>query len=241
MAKGSFGDDMRRGLYGLASLVVAEAKRAGKAVSSGIDAAGKEIHQVAGMAAEAHRDIQAHGGYLEPFRETWRETSLRVQAAYRDLEDACTTDGECDSKKIKSLLKDKGQTVARFGQRTYDRLATLVAEGVHALKKDYERFRPTKEELDTKYKGIGNLHGDIMFRDEYEACIAFCRLIQDSIPRGTRYKAQLLKEARAYGVGTAVELRNIYSAQETSDLVNHRIPRTGVQEKMKILEKYYKM
>ncbi len=241
MADDTIGKRIRKGAYGLVKLVKDEAQIVGKAIGEGLEAAGKKLGGAVDRVKEIHDEIQEQGGYLEPVRKTWRETRLRTLAAYKDLEDACTTDGECDAEKIKGLLKDKGQTIARFGQRTYDRLSKLVTEGIHAIREDYERFIPSEEELMGKYKGIGTLNREIMFRDQYEACLVLCLQMRTSIPKRTKYRAQLLKDARSYGSEKAVDLRDIYLMQQTNDLINQRTIRTGVQEKMRILEKYFKM
>ncbi len=101
----------------------------------------------------------------------------------------------------------------KYGTKVYQSLSDIVSQGAEAVREDYRKFIPTDEELKTKYSGIGKNYEGILFREHFESCIQFHEKAEKRIPKGTRYRAQILKDIKDSASGSINDLMEFYSSK----------------------------
>jgi len=94
-----------------------------------------------------------------------------------------------------------------------------LSEGGRAVREDYRKFVPTREERETVYAGIGIEYRGILLRQNFESCLGFYEQAKKSLPGALRTRAQILADIRASASRDKKELISYYQAKGDADSV----------------------
>lgn len=161
-----------------------------------------------------HKGVKDKGGYLEAGKEVVSSVIDSTRQTYQSIEDALCTDGKFDSEKAKRLLADNAEAVKNYGSKAARVLADFASDGtveIREITKDkFRKFVPTEEERARKYAGIGTAYTGVLFRQNYEECLAFHRTVNEKIPRGLKLKTAILSDIKANASSNVEELTESY-------------------------------
>jgi len=145
-----------------------------------------------------------------------------VQIANTAWDNYLFRDGELDVERVRELLRDKAKAAEQYGQKACDFLSVLVAEGASSAERNFRVYVPTKEELNTKYAGIGTEYSGALFRKHYEACSCFHETAGYAIGKNSRYRTELLNDIKASASSTKEEIINFLLKKATKDSINRK-------------------
>jgi hypothetical protein len=177
----------------------------GNNINAGID-------NVMDYARKVHEDAMSQGGYKSAAGNLMKKTIESVQAGYKSLEDTFFTEGKYDPEKGKAVLDDSQKAIKTFGIKAYETLSDLAKKGKDYTNDIKDKLIPTREELDTKYKGIGEFYGGLLFRCHYDRCMEFMDDIEDVMPK-SKWKKRIKDDVASFCICSYEELRNFYLLQ----------------------------
>jgi hypothetical protein len=189
---------------------------AGKGIAGKIaDAAAPIVNKGKEAAYEIAARVEGHSGSSDGVAGTIvGGLQSIVESLSRKIDEKLFTDGAFDSAKAKSLVADKANTVKTFGEKAYAVIEKTVTSGAQTIKNDYRSFVPEPSEIKEggRYFGIGNKYkGGILFRQNFEDCLAFYAQVNESTMPNSQLKASILEDVKASASATPLELINFYT------------------------------
>lgn len=163
-------------------------------------------------------------------RKVGRAIAEKSKRSYDSINNTFFTEGKFDYDKAKEALNDQGKAIRQYGVKAYHSLCELVEKGKDAVITDFRNYIPTDEEIRTRYAGIRG----VLFREDYESCLSFFGVAESTLPKGARYRAQILSDIKASASANPNELREFYREQLASREESKSVP-----DKLKVLEKYF--
>lgn len=151
------------------------------------------------------------------------------------VENTFYTGGKFDSDKAKEALRNQGESLRQYGVKFCRTLAELAERGKDSIVTDFRNYVPTERELNTIYSGIGTEYNGTLLRPHYESCLSFVTNAGSRLPRGLKFRAQILGDIKASASDNPLELRKYYAGLVTS--VDER--RKAAPDKLKVLDKYF--
>ncbi|MBI3334399.1 hypothetical protein HYZ97_02845 [Candidatus Pacearchaeota archaeon] len=175
---------------------------------------------------EFNDDIKARGGYTkvvgEKVSRLEQKIDAYVSAVNARVERDFYTDGKFDDAKVDAFLVDKANAVKVYGEKAITTLQRVMHSGADSVRKEYRLHVPTREEIATKYQGIGSAYEGVLLRDNYEGCLAFHSYAARSIPAGRAYRNQILADIKASASENLAELQAFYSLNEGDSAANRK-------------------
>ena len=132
-------------------------------------------------------------------------------------------DGELDIERAKKILEDKTKAAEQYGQKACEYLSILIAEGASSAQRNLRVYVPTKEEMSTKYAGIGTSYPGVLFRQHYEACLDFCGDAEKAIRKNVKYRTELLSDIKASASSNKEELAKFLLKKAVEDSDNRLV------------------
>ena len=167
-------------------------------------------------------------------RKAGRAIAEKYRELYGSIDKTFFTEGEFDYDKAKAALNDQRKAIGQYGVKAYQSLCDLVERGKDAVVTDFRSYIPTEEEIRTKYAGIGTEYKGVLLREHYDSCLSFISDTENKLPKGTRYRAQILTDIRASASANPAELREFYTKQLSSKDESKSVP-----DRIKVLDKYF--
>lgn len=184
---------------------------------------GQKVGEVASNVVDAvknfNNDIQSKGGYGAVLKGVYKNVSVDLEQAANSIDSALFTDGEFDTKKAKSLLKNSKESVKLYGQKAVEGISELVGDAKDGVVNDYRSVIPTAEELSGKYAGIGTNYNGILIRKNYDKVLRFAKKINRVVPPQVRVKKDVLAEVKANAIQNKTELKTYFGEDEVKSRI----------------------
>lgn len=241
-------DRLRGAIYLTAASIGSAASRVGGRIAKREGVLGKVggavadgYNAVAGTVSKAHQNIQEQGGYAEAMRRVGHTVGNTAVESYQEVRDAFFTQDEqggykFDAGKSKQTLKDGRNAVAGLGKKACASLSELVQKGAESLGQDYRKFIPNQEELNSTYAGVGTKYEGVLLREHLDSCLAYHQKAMEQIPKGTKYRLQILEDIKASASSSYWDLVGFYERQVIE--INDRAQKRKAVEKLEKIKPY---
>ncbi|MBN2052074.1 hypothetical protein JW756_01085 [Candidatus Woesearchaeota archaeon] len=135
---------------------------------------------------------------------------------YDKLKTEISKEGVVDMQKLEGFLKKGAAATEEFGQKAVQTLTEMVEKGWSAVQADYDKIIPSKEELESKYAGIGTDYKGVLLRRNCEDCLIFYAEAKKKLPGSLKTREQILSNIKASASANMHELF-IYCNDKYSD------------------------
>ncbi len=166
-----------------------------------------------------HAKVQAQGGYRKVASKALDDYVINpIHTTYTKFDESLFTNDEFDPVKAEKLLKQGGVSARAYGQKAMDRLATLAEAGFETIRGDYRAFVPSTEERAGKYAGIGSAYAGVLFREDFEECLAFYDQARAKIPSRLGVRDTILRDIKSSASSSAEELLRFYKSSTSGEV-----------------------
>jgi len=127
---------------------------------------------------------------------------------YERLRDDISHEGVVDIQKVEELIKKGASATEKFGEKAVQSLNEMIEKGWAAVKTDYRSIIPSKEELKSKYAGIGTDYKGVLLRKNIEECLAFYQHAKKrkTMANHVKYREEILNYIKASASSNTTEL-----------------------------------